>query len=194
MRDSVLVQAQSQIDAIATQMSSALSDTTAAGSSITVGAQSGFDTDIGNVLAGNTVNISYTDGANVQHKVSIVRVDDPSALPLSNSATIDPNDTVIGVDFSGGPASVAAQLNAALGATGLQFSNPAGTTLRVLDSGPATITVNSASTTTTATSLDRRVGRASALRRWLDSVYAAPLPVRAPKASAMPDVLPSTAP
>jgi aminopeptidase N len=46
-----------------------------------------------------------------------VRVDDPSALPLSNAATADPNDTVIGVDFSGGPAAVAAQLNAALSAS-----------------------------------------------------------------------------
>jgi flagellar hook-associated protein 1 FlgK len=60
---------------------------------------------------------------------------------------------VVGIDFSGGMASVVTQLNTALGATGLQFSNPAGTTLEVLDSGPGTITVNSVATTTTATSL-----------------------------------------
>jgi flagellar hook-associated protein 1 FlgK len=85
--------------------------------------------------------------------VTVIRVDDPTALPLSNSVTPDPNDTVIGVNFTGGPASVAAQLNAALGATGLQFSNPAGTTLQVLNDVANTISVNSASTTTTATSL-----------------------------------------
>ena len=153
MRDNVLVQAQSQIDAIATQMSSALSDTTTAGSAVTVGAQTGFDTDVGGMLAGNTTQVTYTDSSNVQHTVSIMRVDDPSALPLSNAATTDPNDTVVGVDFSGGMASVVTQLNTALGATGLQFSNPAGTTLRVLDSGPARSTVNSVATTTTATSL-----------------------------------------
>jgi flagellar hook-associated protein 1 FlgK len=153
MRDKVLVQAQSQIDQIAAQMSSALSDTTAAGTAVSSGAQSGFTTDIGGMSAGNTVQVTYTDASNAQHTISIVKVDDPSVLPLSNSVTTNPNDTVIGVDFSGGPASVAAQLNTALGATGLQFSNPSGTTLQILDSGPGTVTVNSVSTTATATSL-----------------------------------------
>lgn len=153
MRDNVLVQAQGQLDEMASQMSKALSDTTTAGTAVTAGTQSGFDTDIGGLLAGNTIQITYTDGSNIKHNISIVRVDDPSALPLSNSATADPNDTVVGADFSGGPTSVAAQLNGALGATGLQFSNPSGTTLEVLDSGPGTITVNAVSATTTATSL-----------------------------------------
>jgi flagellar hook-associated protein 1 FlgK len=72
---------------------------------------------------------------------------------LSNASTADPNDTVIGIDFSGGMASVVSQLNTALGTTGLQFSNPSGNVLRILDSGPSTITVNSVSTTTTASSL-----------------------------------------
>ena len=166
MRDGVLVQAQAQIDEIAAQMSKALSDTTTAAAAVTVGSQSGFDADIAGLSNGNTIQVSYTDGSNVQHSVTIVRVDDPSALPLSNSATADPNDTVVGVDFSGGPAAVATQLNAALGATGLQFSNPSGTTLEVLDSGPSTITVNSVSTTATATSL---TGGSAALPLFVDS-------------------------
>ena len=153
MRDGVLVQAQNQLDEIAAQMSQALSDTTTAGSAVTVGTQAGFTAAIGGLSNGNKINITYTDALNVQHTVTVVRVDDPAALPLSNSATADPNDTVVGVDFSGGPASVATQLNTALGATGLQFSNPSGSILRVLDSGPGTITVNGVSTTATATSL-----------------------------------------
>jgi flagellar hook-associated protein 1 FlgK len=165
MRDSVLVQAQAQIDEIAAQMSMALSDTTTAGIAVTAGTQAGFDADIGSLSNGNLIQVSYTDGSSVQHNITIVRVDDPSALPLSNSATANPNDTVIGVDFSGGPASVAAQLNTALGATGLQFSNPSGTTLRVLDSGPSTITVNSVATTATATSL---TGGSAALPFFVD--------------------------
>src|SRR5664279_1600060 len=165
MRDTILVQAQTQVDQIAAQMSSALSDTTTAGTAATSGAQAGFDTDISGMSLGNTIHISYTDASNVQHTVSILRVDDPSLLPLSNSATLDPNDTVVGVDFTGGPASVAAQLNTALGATGLQFSNPSGNTLEILDSGPGTITVNSASTTKTATSL---TGGSGALPLFVD--------------------------
>jgi flagellar hook-associated protein 1 FlgK len=83
-----------------------------------------------------------------------VRVDDPTALPLSNAATSDPNDTVIGINFSGGLASVVSQLNGALGITGLQFSNPVGTSLRVLDDGATgKIDVNALSATATTTSL-----------------------------------------
>lgn len=165
MRDNVLVQAQAQLDEMAAQMSTALSNTTTAGTAVTSGSQAGFDTDIGSMLAGNTIQLAYTDSSSVQHNVTIVAVDDPSALPLSNSATANPNDTVIGVDFSGGAASVAAQLNAALGADGLQFSNPSGTTLRILDDGTGTATVNSASTTTTATSL---TGGSGALPLFVD--------------------------
>jgi flagellar hook-associated protein 1 FlgK len=55
-------------------------------------------------------------------------------LPLDNSLTADPNDQVIGVDFSGGMASVATQLNTALGSANLSFS-ASGSTLRVLDDG-----------------------------------------------------------
>ena len=161
MRDSVLVQAQGQIDEIAAQMSKALSDTTTAGATVA----GGFDADIGGLSNGNTIQVSYTDGSNVQHNITIVRVDDPSALPLSNAATANPNDTVVGVDFSGGPAAVATQLNAALGTTGLQFSNPSGTLLEVVNSGSPAITVNAVSTTATATSL---TGGSGALPLFVD--------------------------
>ena len=165
MRDSVLVQAQGQIDEIAAQMSKALSDTTTAGATVA----GGFDADIGGLSNGNTIQVSYTDGSNVQHNITIVRVDDPSALPLSNAATANPNDTVVGVDFSGGPASVVTQLNTALGATGLQFSNPSGTLLEVVDSGSPAITVNAVSTTATATSL---TGGSGALPLFVDGATA----------------------
>jgi flagellar hook-associated protein 1 len=153
MRDNVLVQAQSQIDELAAQMSRALSDTTTPGTAAAVGTQSGFDVNIAGVLPGNAINLTYTDAGNVAHKIAIVRCDDPTALPLPNSVQPDPTVTVVGVNFTGGPASVGAQLTAALGATGLQFSNPAGTTLRVLNDVANTITVNNVSTTTTANSL-----------------------------------------
>ncbi|MEP7030397.1 MAG: flagellar basal body rod C-terminal domain-containing protein [Pseudolabrys sp.] len=153
MRDNTLVQAQTQVDAIATHLASSLSDTDTSASATSMGLQNGFLADTSGMQTGNTVHVTYTDSSNVKHNVSIVRVDDPSVLPLSNASTVDPNDTVVGVDFSGGMASVITQLNTALGATGLQFSNPSGSILQVLDSGPGTITVNSVSTTTTATSL-----------------------------------------
>lgn len=156
MRDQDLVQAQNQLDAIAASMASALSDKTTAGTSVSLpGPQNGFDVDTSNLSTGNTVTINYTDTAtNTAHTMTLVRVDDPSVLPLANTATLNPNDTVVGVDFSGGLASVVTQINSALSGTGMTASNPSGTTLEILDDGPAnTVNVDSVSKTATATTL-----------------------------------------
>lgn len=155
MRDQDLVQAQNQLDAIAGAMASALSDKTTSGSAVTSGLQNGFDVDIGGLSAGNKITINYTDSlTNTPRTLTLVRVDDPSALPLSDTATATANDKVVGIDFSGGIGSVAGQINAAFGSTGMIASNPSGTTLRILNDGPGNIVkVNAVSTTTTATSL-----------------------------------------
>ncbi len=155
MRDKVLVQAQAQVDQFAAAMSSSLSDTTTDGTAATVGLQSGFDVDIGSLQNGNSISLTYTDTTGpTQHQVTFVRVDDAGALPLSNGATINPNDTVVGIDFSGGIASVVAQINTALGGSNVTASNPAGTTLRFLDDGAPNLSdVDAVSTTSTATAL-----------------------------------------
>lgn len=152
MRDHVLVEAQAQLDALAAAMSSALSDVTNAGNAVTAGAQNGYDVDLANMQAGNRISFTYTTGGQ-QYDVTIIRVDDPSALPLSNEATADPNDRVIGIDFSGGPADVAAQLNALFNGR-VNFSNPSGSTLRILDDGTSNLsTIDAASVTFTSAGL-----------------------------------------
>jgi flagellar hook-associated protein 1 FlgK len=158
LRDKTLVQAQAQVDQMAATMASALSDKTTAGTAApaALAPQAGFDLGVSNVLPGNTINLTYTDSAtNTKHNVTIVRVDDPTALPLSNTGG-NPNNPTIGINFSGGMASVVSQLNSALGAANLQFSIPpgsTGSTLRVVDSGTGAATVNAASVTTTVSSL-----------------------------------------
>jgi flagellar hook-associated protein 1 len=155
LRDKTLVQAQAQVDQLAASLASALSDKTTAGTAApaALAPKAGFDLDVSNVLPGNTINLTYTDTTtNTRHQVSIVRVDDPAALPLSNAGG-NPNNPVIGINFSGGMASVVSQLNAALGTSNLQFSNPSGSTLRVVDNGAGTAAVNAASVTTTVSSL-----------------------------------------
>lgn len=134
LRDNTLVQAQAQIDQLAAVMASAMSDRTTAGTAATSGAQTGFDVDLAGLAAGNTINLTYTNASGT-HKVTIMRVDDPSVLPLDNNATLDPSDQVIGVNFSGGMASVVSQINAALAGSGVTASNPSGQTLRILDDG-----------------------------------------------------------
>jgi flagellar hook-associated protein 1 FlgK len=153
LRDKTLVTAQAQVDQLAAALASSLSDITKPGAAVT-GPPAGFDLDLSTVQPGNSINLTYTDTAtNTQHQVTILRVDDPAALPLSNTATANPNDQVIGVNFAGGMASIVAQLNTALGGAHLQFSNPSGSTLRVRDDNTSAATVNTASTTTTASSL-----------------------------------------
>lgn len=153
MRDTALVNAQTQVDQFAAAMSSALSDKTTAGTVVPAApaAPLGFQLDLSELKTGNTINLTYTDASAVKHNLTIVRVDDSSVLPLSDTATVNPNDTVLGVDFSGGMASVLSQLNTALG-TNLQFSGTLGA-FQVINNVAGTSTVNSASVTATLSSL-----------------------------------------
>jgi flagellar hook-associated protein 1 FlgK len=158
LRDNTLVKAQAQIDQFAASMSSALSDKTTDGTAApaSVLPQAGYDLDLTGLQSGNVIHVTYKDNSTgATHNLSIVRVDDPSVLPLSNTATVDPNDEVLGVNFASGMGSVVSQLNAALGPTAnLQFSNPSGSTLRVLDDGaPNRSDVTAASVTSTVSSL-----------------------------------------
>jgi flagellar hook-associated protein 1 FlgK len=151
MRDSVLPQAQTQLDELANQMSQALSNQTTSGTAVTVGAQSGFNVDVGSVLPGNSVQLTYTDSSNIQHTITVVSLGAGGTLPPQDTPS-NPNDQVIGVDFSGGISSVVSQLNGALGAN-LQFSNPSGTLLQVINKNGTDNVVNSLSATSTVTSL-----------------------------------------
>src|ERR1700710_623405 len=141
-------------------MASALSDKTTDGVAAPASAlpQTGFNLDLTGLQSGNVAHISYKDNTTgITHNLSIVRVDDPSVLPLTNSATADPADEVLGIDFSGGMASVVTQLNAALSGSSkasLTFSNPSGSVLQVLDDGAANRSdVTAASVTKTMSSL-----------------------------------------
>ena len=151
LRDKTLTQAQTQVDQLAASISSALSDTTTAGTAVT-GPPAGFSVDVSNVLPGNTVNLSFTNNLNnTQQQISIVNVTDPTALPLQNLPNANPKQ--IGVNFSGGMASVVSQLNAALAGSHLQVSNPSGSTLQITGDASNAAAVSAASTTTTASSL-----------------------------------------
>jgi flagellar hook-associated protein 1 len=147
MRDDILPQAQDQLDEFANQMAQALSNQTTSGTAVSSGAQSGYSIDTGSMLPGNSIQLTYTNNAGTQQTVTIVSLGAGGTLPQNSSTSTNQQ---IGVNFSAGMSSVVAQLNAALGAN-LQFSNPSGTVLQVLNSGASE--VDSLSATTTATSL-----------------------------------------
>lgn len=134
MRDKVLVEAQDQLDALAAQMSRALSDRALPASAVTAGASSGFDLDLSTLPAsGDALSFAYKDASGLTRTAKIIRVEDASQLPLPNDGSAD---RIIGLSFAGAPASLVAPLNAALGPA-LSFSS-SGSTLRVLDDGATT--------------------------------------------------------
>ncbi|MHB8816489.1 MAG: flagellar hook-associated protein FlgK, partial [Steroidobacteraceae bacterium] len=151
MRDSVLPQAQNQLDELANQMSQAMSNQTANGTAVTSGSQSGYNVDVGAVLPGNSLQLTYADAGNVAHTITIVSLGQGGSLPLQASPP-NSNNQIIGVNFSGGISSVVAQLNAALGGS-LQFANPSGTVLQALNAAGSGNVVNALSATSTVTSL-----------------------------------------
>jgi len=154
LRDETLVQAQNQVDQLAATMSSALSDKTTAGTTVS-GPPAGFDIDLSGAQPGNSVNITYTDSTNTQRQITLVNVTDPAALPLQNATNANPMQ--IGVNFANGMGAIASALNTALSGSHLTFSaapSPAtATTLRVTDDNSGLAKVNSASSSKTVSSL-----------------------------------------
>lgn len=131
LRDNDLVQAQDQLDEIAAGLAQSMSTKTTTGTQVTVGASAGYEVDLGSLQNGNEFTFAYTQGG-VSKTVRVLRVDDTSRLPLDY---IDSNGArVIGLDFSGGTASIAAKLQSAVG-SGIAITNPSGTTIRVMDDG-----------------------------------------------------------
>lgn len=150
LRDQSLVEAQDQLDEIASSLAKAMSTNVTTGTQVTSGASNGYEVDLANVRNGNEFTFKYLQGG-AEKNVRVLRVDDASKLPIDY---VDANGArVVGLDFSGGAASVAAQLQGKLG-TSLSVSSPSGAMLRVMDDGAAgTTDMLSLQTRTTATGL-----------------------------------------
>lgn len=132
LRDEVLPQAQTQLDALAAGLASALSDKPVSGAAATDPAgAAGYDLDLAGFQNGNSMTLSYTEGG-LPRTLTLVKA--PNASAASAATASGPN--TLGVDFSGGISSVVAQIQAKLGAS-FAVSNTGGSTLRVLDDGTA---------------------------------------------------------
>ena len=99
MRDTILPQAQAQLDEMANQMSQALSNQTTNGTPAGSGSQTGFSVSVGGICPGNSIQLAYTDSGNVQHAITIVALGQGGVLPTQPPDSI--NQT-IGINFSGG--------------------------------------------------------------------------------------------
>jgi flagellar hook-associated protein 1 FlgK len=150
LRDDVLVEAQTQLDTLAAQMSLAISNRTAAGTPATAGGATGFSVDLAGLQNGNPITFSFRSGG-VPRQAVFVEVGPGTPLPLPPSA----NGGATGVQtvgYTGGAAGAAAAIGATLGA-GFTVS-ASGSVLTVLDDGVAgTTDVNALSASVTNTLL-----------------------------------------
>lgn len=149
LRDNTLVEAQDQLDTIAGGLARSFSTNVTAGTNATgSGGATGMSVDVLQVQPGNTLSLTYSVGG-VSKSVSVVDVTDASKLPMDYTQAN--GNRVVGVDFSGGAANVASQLQSLLGSS-LQISG-SGSTLTVLNDGSSNSAVSNltAQTTSTAT-------------------------------------------
>ena len=88
-----------------------------AGTAASVGPASGYEVDIAALRSGNDIVLSYQLNG-VPESIRFVRVDDTAKLPMDVKDA--DGKRVVGIDFSGGPASVALQIQSSSGASGEQ--------------------------------------------------------------------------
>lgn len=131
LRDAVYPQAQAQLDGLAAGLAASLSDRRLTGTAASAGAATGFDLDLSALLAGNPVTVSVVDAGGATRSLTFVKATSAAGAAAADAAG------QVGIDFSGGMASVASQIGTALGA-GYAVSNPSGSVLRVLNNGSTT--------------------------------------------------------
>ncbi|MAA97571.1 MAG: flagellar hook-associated protein FlgK [Stappia sp.] len=158
MRDQILPDAQAQLDELAASMARAFSTHEQEGTPYpATGTQTGFELDLANMQPGDSLTFDVKDVATGRTKsVTVYRSDGTEDPALT--ATRDPDDIFLAVDFSSGnSATIAANIQAAvdgdsrLGPGLLNFSNPAGSTLRMESTNPAATRMVSASAHETVT-------------------------------------------
>ncbi|GJD49620.1 hypothetical protein OPKNFCMD_2353 [Methylobacterium crusticola] len=171
LRDDTLVQAQRQLDDLAAGLARSLSDRDVAGTPAAANGASGFDIDLRGLQAGNAVTIALRDGQGLTRNVILVPTAGNAPAAIDPAQTADPTARVATFDISGGPATFAAGIAAALGG-GYAVSGVPGAAAGAvrITSGSATLTGVSASVTVPTSAADTRTG-AGQLPLFVDSGF-----------------------
>ncbi|MGF3027075.1 flagellar hook-associated protein FlgK [Methylobacterium aquaticum] len=150
LRDETLVQAQRQLDDLASGLSRALSDRPATGTAATANGLTGFDIDLTGLQAGNAVTLGVRNAAGMGRNLILMPTNGAAANPIDPALTDDPTALVVPVDISGGPATFAPQIGAVLGTGFTVSATPGGAagSVRIL-SDPAGLALTSASASVT---------------------------------------------
>ncbi|WP_232627916.1 flagellar hook-associated protein FlgK [Methylobacterium sp. Leaf118] len=164
LRDTVLPQAQRQLDDLAAGLSRAMSDRLATGTAVGDASGNGFDIDLTGLSAGNAVTLTVQNGSTQRNLILMPFTGTPpDAVPAAG--TDDPEATVIPFRLpgEGGPATVAEAVAAALRDGGYEVSVPSGGAagaVRIVANGSTKLLAVSASVTQVTSATDTKSGKA----------------------------------
>ena len=167
LRDTILPQAQRQLDDLAAGLSRSFSDRQATGTAVSSGTATGFDLDLTGLSAGNSITLSVKDAAGKQRNLILVPSEQKPAPTVAPSDTIDPSADVISFTLppKSGDASVVVTLNKLLQPTYSVTAQPSVGIggLRILSdpaSGSPTLVSANASVTVPRSTSDTQTGQA----------------------------------
>jgi flagellar hook-associated protein 1 len=115
LRDTVLPQAQRQLDELAAGLSRSMSDRSATGTAVSAGTNAGFDIDLNGLQAGNAVTVSLRDAAGIQRNLVLMPYTSATAPNINPADTSDPTAMIVPIKLTGTNAGLRDAIQAALG-------------------------------------------------------------------------------
>nr|WP_204262800.1 flagellar hook-associated protein FlgK [Methylobacterium sp. BTF04] len=165
LRDTILPQAQHQLDDLAAGLARSLSDRPAQGVAASDSTGQGFDIDLTGLSAGNAVTISLKDAAGVQRNLVLVPYGSVTAPSVNPADTTDPTATIVPIQLTGTTAGLRDAIQSALGSNFTVSTQPSAGTggIRIIangNSGSPTLLGVSASVTQSTSTTDLQTGQA----------------------------------
>ncbi|GJE19103.1 flagellar hook-associated protein FlgK [Methylobacterium marchantiae] len=117
LRDTVLPQAQRQLDDLAAGLSRSLSDKSAMGTAASTSVGDGFDIDLTGLSAGNAIRISLKDASGTQRNLILMPSNKSPAATVNPADTSDPSATIVPITVTSDPTSISTAIANALGST-----------------------------------------------------------------------------
>lgn len=114
LRDTVLPQAQRQLDDLAAGLSRSLSDSSAVGTPATAAGGAGFDIDLTGLSAGNAITISLKDSNGAQRNLILVPSSSNPPAAVDRTDVADPLATIVPFTVGSDPTKLSASIADAL--------------------------------------------------------------------------------
>lgn len=116
LRDTVLPQAQRQLDELAAGLARSMSDRSATGTAVTTATGAGFDIDLDGLKAGNAVTVSVRDAAGIQRNLVLMPYTSATQPSVNPADTSDPTAMIVPIRIDGTNTGLRTAIQTALGA------------------------------------------------------------------------------